>query len=40
MLIWISLVMLANEGANDPEDIFSQESIEKLKRLKESLKVS
>lgn len=40
VLIWISLVMLANEGANDPEDIFSQESIEKLKRLKESLRVS
>ena len=40
VLIWISLVMLANEGASDPEDIFTQESIERLRQLKESIRVS
>ena len=35
VLIWISLVMLANEGSADPENIFTQESIERLQVLKE-----
>lgn len=34
VLIWISLVMLANEGSADPEDIFTKESIERLQALK------
>ncbi|MEG0367187.1 MAG: hypothetical protein RR585_10150 [Coprobacillus sp.] len=33
ILIWISLVMLAKDGASDPEDIFTQESIEHLSLL-------
>ena len=33
VLIWISLVMLSNEGASDPEDIFSNDSIERLSRI-------
>ena len=40
VLIWISLVMLASEGASDPEEIFTQESIEKLKQLREYVKIS
>ena len=34
VLVWISLVMLANEGSADPEDIFTKESIERLQTLK------
>ncbi len=34
VLVWISLVMLAVEGASDPENIFTQESIERLKQIK------
>lgn len=38
ILVWVSLVMLAKEGANDPEDIIPKESIERLYRLKEKVK--
>ncbi len=34
VLTWISLVMLANESASDPENIFTKESIERLIQLK------
>ena len=37
VLVWISLVMLANDGVSDPEEIFSKESIERLQHLKESI---
>lgn len=37
VLVWISLVMLANEGSADPEDIFTRESIEHLQNLKKEL---
>lgn len=37
VLIWISLVMLANEGANDPEDIFTKESIQHFIDIKENM---
>jgi len=37
VLIWISLVMLANEGASDPEDIFTKESIERLMSIKTNI---
>lgn len=37
VLIWISLVMLANEGSADPEEIFTRESIERLQELKDTL---
>jgi len=34
VLVWISLVMLANENANDPEDIYPEETIKRLKDLR------
>ncbi|MEG0367640.1 MAG: hypothetical protein RR585_12440, partial [Coprobacillus sp.] len=34
VLVWISLVMLTNESASDPEEIFTRESIERLNQLK------
>ena len=37
ILVWISLVMLANEGSADPEDIFTRESIERLQKLKDEI---
>lgn len=37
VLIWISLVMLANENASDPEEIFTKESIEMLYKAKEDI---
>ncbi len=37
ILVWISLVMLMKEGINDPEDIFTTESIKQIKELTESI---
>lgn len=37
ILIWISLAMLASEGSDDPEDIFSNESIEKMFSIKDQI---
>lgn len=37
VLVWVSLVMLANEGANDPEEIFTKESIQRFIQLKENI---
>lgn len=39
LLVSISLIMLANEGVSDPEDIFSKESIERLKGLEQNLQI-
>ena len=37
VLLWISLVMLAEEGSADPEEIFTRESIERLQKIKERI---
>lgn len=37
VLVWISLVMLASDGTNDPEDIFTKESIEHLYQIKKDV---
>lgn len=39
VLIWISLVMLANEQESDPEEIFTKESIQRLIKLKENIQI-
>ncbi len=37
VLVWVSIVMLMNEGIRDPENIFNDETLEGVKKLGESI---